>query len=199
MSQLSRGRQIMLYGTLASMAAAVLVRYGVVGSDASTAAPSRDTIPVARQRLELLRRKAATVPAKEAILKQVTAELQEREKGIVQASTAEQARAHLMEVLHTAAMANGFDSTGAAQLPEPKALGKDKEYGQVAVGQIFTCGIDQLVNFLAAIANEPEILATDTINVSPVRNKNKDITVRITLSGVIPKNLIPEKKKGVTF
>ena len=84
-----------------------------------------------------------------------------------------------------------------SQFPEPKALGKD--YGQVSVGQNFTCGIDQLVNFLSAIANEPEILATDTIIVAPVRNKNKDITVRLTLSGVIAKNLVPQKKKGVDF
>ena len=186
----------MLYGTLASMIAGVLVRYGVVGDKGSVVA-SHDSIPVARQRLEILRRKAATVPAKEAILKQVTAELQEREKGIVQASTAEQARAHLMEVLHHTAAANRFDSHGASQLPEPKPLGKD--YGQVSVGQNFTCGIDQLVNFLSDIANEPEILATDTIFVAPVRNKNKDITVRLTFSGVIPKKLIPEKKKGVSF
>jgi FAD synthase len=123
--------------------------------------------------------------------------LQEREKGIVQASTAEQARAHLMDVLHTTAVANHFDSTGASQLPEPKALGKD--YGQVSVGQNFTCGIDQLVNFLSDMANEPEILATDTIIVAPVHNKNKDVTVRLMLSGVIPKSLVPAKKKGVNF
>jgi hypothetical protein len=191
-----RLRPIVLYGTLAVLAIGVLQRYGVLGGGDDSVAASRDSIPMARQRLEILRRKAATVPAKEAILKQVTAELQLREKGIVQASTAEQARAHLMDVLHQAAIANQFDSQGAAQLPEPKALGKD--YGQVSVGQNFTCGIDQLVNFLSAIANEPEILATDTINVSPVRNKNKDITVRLTLSGVIPKSLVPVKK-GVNF
>lgn len=196
MSQLSRSRQISLYGTLAVMIAGVLVRFGVVG-DKSSVVASHDSIPVARQRLEILRRKAAAVPAKEAILKQVTAELQEREKGIVQADTAEQARAHLMDVLHKTAAANHFDSTGASQLPEPKALGKN--YGQVSVGQNFTCGIDQLVNFLSDIANEPEILATDTIFVSPVRNTNKDITVRLTFSGVIARKLVPEKKKGAGF
>ena len=158
---------------------------------------SHDSIPVARQRLEILRRKAATVPAKETILKQVTAELQARETGIVQATTAEQARAHLMDVLHATASANGFDSQGASQFPEPKALGQD--YGQVAVGQNFTCRIEQLVNFLSAIANEPEILATDTIFVAPVKNKTKDITVRLTLSGVIPKSLVPVKKQGAGF
>jgi Type II secretion system (T2SS), protein M subtype b len=196
MTQLSRGRQITLFGTLAFMIAGVLVRYGVVGDGGSVVA-SQDTIPVAKQRLEILRRKAATVPAKEAILKQVTDELQARETGIVKAPTADQARAHLMDELHKAAGANGFDSQGGTQLPEPKPLGQD--YGQVAVGQNFTCGIDQLVNFLSAIANEPEILSTDQIVVAPVRNKNKDITVRLVFSGVIPKSLIPEKKKGVTF
>ncbi|HXR06643.1 MAG TPA: type II secretion system protein GspM [Candidatus Acidoferrum sp.] len=195
MNHLSRGRQITLFGTLAVMLAGVLIRYG--GGDRNQVVASRDSIPVARQRLEILRRKAATVPAKEAILKHVSAELQEREKGVVQAGTAEQARAHLMDVLHASEVANGFDSQGAQQLPEPKALGQD--YGQVSVGQNFTCRIDQLVNFLSALANEPEILATDTIIVSPVRNPNKEITVRLTLSGVIPKSLVPEKKKGVNF
>jgi hypothetical protein len=196
MNHLSRNRKLMLFGTLVVLVAGVLVRYGVVGGGSSVVA-SRDSIPVAKQRLEILRRKAATVAAKEAILKQVTAELQDREKGIVQAATAEQARAHLMDVLHAAAVANRFDSNGASQLPEPKPLGKD--YGQVSVGQNFSCGIDQLVNFLSDIANEPEILATDTIFIAPVRNKNKDITVRLMLSGVIAKSLVPEKKKGVTF
>ena len=194
MSNLSRKRQITLYGTVGVMLASVLVRYGAVGGDQSSVVVAHDTIPVAKQRLEILRRKAALVPGKEAVLKQVTAELQQREKGIVLADTAEQARTHLMDVLHKTAVANGFDSIGATQLPEPKALGKEKEYGQVSVGQNFTCGIDQLVNFLSAIANEPEILATDTVFVAPVRNKNKDITVRLTFSGVIPKKLVPVKK-----
>jgi hypothetical protein len=199
MNHLSRSRKITLFGTLGVMLASVLVRYGPFANDQGSVVASHDTIPVAKQRLEILRRKAATVPGKEAVLKQVTAELQAREKGIVQADTAEQARTHLMDVLHRAAVANGFDSTGASQLPEPKALGKDKEYGQVFVGQNFTCGIDQFVNFLSGIADQPEILATDTIVVAPVRNKNKDITVRLTFSGVIPRKLVPEKKQGVNF
>jgi hypothetical protein len=194
MSQSSRGRQILLYGTPVVMFVLVLVRFGVFGGGEGSVVASHDSIPVARQRLEILRRKAETVPAKEAILKQVTAELQEREKGIVQAPTFEQARAHLFDVLRAAALASGFESQGAAQLPPPLPLGKD--YGQVSVGQNFTCGIEQLVNFLSAIANEPEILATDSVFVAPVRNKNKEITVRLMFAGVIPKTLIPAKKGG---
>jgi hypothetical protein len=197
MTELTRGKRLALFGTAGVLFAAVLVRFGVVGGDQSAVVASRDSIPVAKQRLQILRRKAGTVPAKEEILKRVTAELQEREKGIVQAGTAEQARAHVMDVLRTAATANHFNVNGASQLPEPKPLGQ--YYGSVAVGQNFNCGIDQLVNFLSEIANEPETIATDTVFVAPARNPNKDITVRLTLSGVIPKTLVPEKKKGVTF
>ena len=190
MSQLSRNRQIMLFGTLGVMIASVLVRYGAFGSDDNVVV-AHDSIPVAKQRLEILRRKAATVPGKETVLKQVTAELQKREEGIVVADTAEQARAHLMDVLHKAALANGFDTT-PSELPAVVGLGKD--YGQVSVGQGFSCGIDQLVNFLSAIANEPEILATDTIVVTPIKDHNKNLQVRLTFAGVIPKKLIPAKK-----
>jgi hypothetical protein len=191
MNHLTRKRQIMLFGTLGVMLASVLVRYGVF-SGSQDVVVAHDTIPVARQRLEILRRKAAQVPGKETVLKQVMGELQQRERGIVQADTAEQARAHLVELIHRTALANGFDTSGAAQLPEPKALGKD--YGQVSVGQNFTCAIEQMVNFLSAMANEPEILATDSIFVAPLRNANKDIQVRLIFSGVIPKKLVPVKK-----
>jgi hypothetical protein len=190
---MTRNRQITLYGTLGVMIASVLVRYGPF-SGGDSVVVAHDTIQVATQRLELLQRKAALVPGKEEVLKQVQAELAEREKGVVQAGTAEEARAHLMDVLHRTALANGFSTQSATELPEPKTLGKNKEYGQVSVGQNFTCGIDQLVNFLAAIANEPEILATESIFVQPPLNKNKDIVVRLTLSGVIPRKLIPVKK-----
>ena len=117
MTELSRGKRLSLFGTRGLMFAAVLVRFGVVGGDQSSVVASRDSIPVAKQRLEILRRKAATVPAKEEILKRVTAELQEREKGIVQAGSSEQARAHLMDVLRNAATANHFTVNGATQLP----------------------------------------------------------------------------------
>jgi len=197
MSSLSRSRRLTLFGTAGVMLAAVVVRYGAFSGDQTSVVVAHDSIPVAQQRLEILRRKAALVPGREAVLKQVQAELAQREKGIVQENTAEQARAHLMELLHQTAKANGFDTKGATQLPEPKALGKD--YGQVSVGESFTCGIDQLVNFLSAIANEPEILATDTIFIAPARDKNKDIEVRLTFSGVIPRKLVPEKKGPVTF
>ena len=195
MSRPTWNRQTILLLALAAMAVLVAWKYGVFGGGEETssvvAAPV-DSIPAAEKRLEVLRRKAALVPGREAALKQVQAVLAERERAILTADTGDQAKAHLLELMHTLGAANGFDASGAEQLPQPKALGKD--YGQVSVSQQFVCGIDQLVNFLAAIGNQPEALATENINISNRDDKNKTITVRLTLTGVVPKKLVPEKK-----
>jgi hypothetical protein len=55
------------------------------------------------------------------------------------------------------------------------------------------------VNFLAALANEPEILATNEIQVSGGNDKKKNVQVRLSLSAVVPRKLVPEKKGLATF
>ena len=194
----TQNRKPILFGVAAVLLVAVLARYGVFSgsSTAPTVAPV-DSVPVAEKRLEALRKKAAAAPGREQALEKVKAELLAREKGIVLADTSEEARAHLLETLHATAGANGFDARGANTLPQPKPLGKD--YGQVSVGQDFTCGIDQLVNFLAAIANQPEILATESIYIGARGDKNKTVQVRLTLSGVVPRKLVPEQKGPSLF
>ena len=198
MSTFTRDRKTILFVVAALLLVAVLARYGVFsGSGTAPAVAAVDSVALAEKRLELLREKAAAAPGREQVLQKVKAELLEREKGIVLADTSEEARAHLLETLHATAGANGFDARGANTLPQPKPLGKD--YGQVSVGQEFTCGIDQLVNFLAAIANQPEILATESIYIGARGDKNKTVQVRLTLSGVVPRKLVPEKKGLASF
>ena len=158
---------------------------------------SVDTVPVAERRLERLRELAATVPGKEAVLKQALAELSLREKGILKADTAAQAGAQLLDVIRRIGMANGIDARGAEEVNRIKPLAND--YGEVSVTVTFTCGIEQLVNFLAELANEPEILATNEINISGGGDKNKNVQVRLGLSGVAPRYLVPEKKGMVSF
>ena len=60
----------------------------------------------------------------------------------------------------------------------------------------FTCQIDQFVNFLAQLANEPAILSTGEIHINAVNDKKKTVQVRLRLSGVVPKKLVPVKKVG---
>lgn len=166
--------------------------------DSSTAVVSAtQSIPQAEERLARLRQMAATAPGKEELLKQVSAELKIREAGILQADTAAQAQAQLLDTIHRIASQNGFDARGAEELREPRPLGND--YGEVSVAETFTCGIDQLVNFLADLAREPRILATNEIHISGGSDKKKNIQVRLSLSGVVPRKLVPARKQQVTF
>ena len=191
---LDRRSLFVLLGGLLVIAA---LRFGVYGERQTAVVAPSESVPAAEKRLDRLRQIAATVPGKEAVLKQASAELETREKGILKADTAAQAQALLLNTIHGTAAANGIDARGAEGFPAPKPLSDD--YGEVSVPVTFTCGIDQLVNFLAALANEPEILAANEIQVSGGGDKKKNMQVRISLSGVVLKKLVPEKKGVVAF
>jgi len=175
------------------LAVIAVLRFGVYGdSNAQSVAPA-ESIPKAEQRLERVRRLAATLPGKEVVLKQAAAELASREKGLLSAETVPQAQAYLLSLIQKVAQANGFNAPGAESM-SAKALGND--YGEVSVSVAFTCGIDQLVNFLASIANQPELLATNEVSISGGADKKKNLLVRLSLSGVVPRKLLPAKKAG---
>jgi hypothetical protein len=180
---------------LASLAASVILKYMFFSGDSAPKVVAATTsIPLAEKRLQKLREQAASLPAKEALLKQVNAELATREKGIIQADTAPQAQAHLLDTIHRIAAQNGFDARGADQFTEAKPLGD--AYGVVSVTETFTCAIEQLVNFLAMLDSQPEILSTNDIHISGGNgmDKQKKIQVRLSLSGVVPRKLVPVKK-----
>ncbi len=172
----------------------ILLRLGIFqSSDTPVVAPT-ESIPVAEQRLERLRRVAATVPGKETVLKQATAEVASRETGVLAAATAAQAQAQLLDMIRQAASANGIDARGAEEL-RVQTLGND--YGEVSVVETFSCGVEQLVNLLADLANRPQIVATNEINISGGNDKKKNVQVRLSLSGVVSKKLVPQKKAAL--
>jgi hypothetical protein len=68
-------------------------------------------------------------------------------------------------------------------------------YGEVSAGVNFTCHIDQFVNFFADLSREPDLLSPAELTVSTVGDpKNKTLNVRMILSGVVTRKLVPEKK-----
>jgi hypothetical protein len=171
----------------------LILRFGVLADRSPDVVAVSESAPMAEKRLARLRQIAATVPGKEALMKQATGELESREKGMLKAETSAQAQAQLQELLHKAGASNGIDIRGVEEA-RVKVLGND--YGEVSVTVRFTCLIEQLVNLLAALANEPELLSTNQIQINGGADKNKAIQVRLTLSGVVPRKLALEKKTG---
>ena len=187
---LDRKNAILLVG---GVSAILLLRFVVMADHTPAPVQASESAPMALKRLNKVREIAATAPAKEELLRQATAELESREKGMLKVDTAAQAYAFLQEKLHRLGEQNGIDIRGMED-QRVRLLGND--YGEAMVFVRFTCRIEQLVNLLAALANEPEILATNQTQVTGTPDKNKNLTVRLGLSGVVAKKIAQEKKGG---
>jgi Type II secretion system (T2SS), protein M subtype b len=133
------------------------------------------------------------------VLKQASAELAVREKGLVPGDTAEQAQAQLLQVLRRVArQQNPPLDIRQVELGQPRTYGDG--YGQVTVSATIDCRIDELVNFMASLSEQAEIVATDEVRVGTAHPKQKVMPVRLTISGIVARRLLPEKalKRGLS-
>jgi hypothetical protein len=160
-------------------------------SKPSAVAPP-ETPARAEARLAQLRATAATVPAKEALLKNAQADLALREKGLMVADTAAQAQAQLIQIVR---------ELGHREAPPVEIRNTDgfairsfgDAYGEVTVGVQVECRPDQLVNILAGLAASPELVSTSDLRITSANAKEKTVGVHLTVSGIVPRKLVPEK------
>lgn len=156
------------------------------------------SVMLAEKRLDKLRRIAATLPEEEQALQAVSAELAQRDKRLIQADTAPQAQAQLLQIFRRLARAQSPPiEIRTVEMGQVRPLGDD--YGEVAVPIAFECRIEQLLNLMADITGQPELLATTEMRITAANQKEKTMTVRLTLAGVAPKRLLPEKKGQAAF
>ncbi len=69
----------------------------------------------------------------------------------------------------------------------------------MSVAVTIECRTDELVNLLAALTQQPEIIATQDIRFGTANPKTKNMSTRITISGLVPRKLVPEKKGFSSF
>lgn len=164
-----------------------------VNSSTKTAVTAADSVPQAEKRIAALRAAAATLTGKQALLDQASSELAAREKGLIPGDTAEQAQAQLLQVLRRVARSQAPPlEIRQVELGQPRTYGPS--YGQVTASVTIDCRIEELVNYLAALSAQPEITATDEIRFGSANPKQKVMPVRVTVSGLVARRLIPEKK-----
>ena len=179
-------------------AAAVLVfRLASGGSGAPAVVGASDTIAAAERRLARVRQLASTLQGKQELLRRVSGELAEREKGILQADTAAQAQAQLLNIArHVAQAQQSPIEFGNVELRQPAKFG---DYGEVRVAVPFTCQIENVVNFLAELTRQPEAISATELRIVARDEKQKTVAARVVVSGVIPRRLVPEKKGLAAF
>jgi hypothetical protein len=179
---------------LLAVAATLVIGWWATSGDDVPApvVPTVDNIPAAELRLGRLRQLAASVPGKQQLLEQVSSELQSREKGLLQADTAAQAQAQLLQILRTL----GKAPTTAIDLRNSE-IGTVKpygEYGEVTVSLNFEARIEQLVNLLSDLTAQKEIIGVNDLRIGSANPKHKTMPVRLTVSGLVKRELIPDKK-----
>ncbi|MBM3783727.1 MAG: hypothetical protein FJW30_05160 [Acidobacteria bacterium] len=188
-------RALKLLGGALALAA---VLYFWPGGEVSTAtAVQAGSADALEKRLKKSRDLMMTVPDKQAFLKQAQADLAVREKGLIIADTAAQAQAQLFQILRRIGRSQSPPvEIRANEIGNAKPYGD--AYGEVSVTVSFECAIEQLVNLLADLGAQPEALATNEVHIGEANQQQKLIPVRLTVAGVVPRKIIPEKK-AVTF
>jgi len=167
-------------------------------SATSSVSAAGDTVDRSEKRLTTLRNALATVDGKEAVLKQAEAELADREKGLLTGDTSNQAQAHLLEIVNRVAKQQTPPiEIRQADFGQPRQYGD--AYGIVSVAVAFDCRTDELLNLLAGLSQQPELIATEDVRTGNALPKNKLMNVRVTIAGIVPRRLVPEKKGLATF
>src|SRR5581483_3465985 len=174
-----------------------ILLYWAAGSSSSVSTTkvvaAVDTVDGAERRLANLRRQLSTRQAKQALLKQVSNELTDREKGLIPGDTADQAQAQLLQILKRVGREqNPPLEIRQVEFAQPRAYGD--AYGTVTVSVTIDSRPDELVNYLTAISALPELTATEEIRTSQANAKQKNMPVRITVSGIVARRLIPDRK-----
>ena len=160
--------------------------------------PTIDSIPMAEQRLAKLRQVVATIPGKQQVLDGVLAQVNDREKGLLDAETAAQAQAQLLQIIRRVARSQAPPvEIGQVEMGNIQPLGGD--YGEALVSVTVLCRIEQLVNLLADMTAQPEAVSTYELQVRTSDLKQKTVSVRVTVAGVLPKRLVPERRGMAGF
>ncbi|HSB14722.1 MAG TPA: type II secretion system protein GspM [Bryobacteraceae bacterium] len=187
-------RALVILGVAA--AALIVWNYLLTRESATPVVSAAGSLPAAEKRLVRLRQTAALLPAREETLKAVRDQLALREKGLIQAETGPQAQAQLLQILRRLTAAQSIE-VRTVEMGQVRTLGDD--YGEVSVPVTFDCRIEQLLNLLADLTSQSEAVAASEVRIGVANEKEKMITVRLTVSGVVPRRLVPEKKGVARF
>ena len=177
---------------------AVIVAYWLTSSPGDAAPVALPATPeMAEKRLVRARQLAAVAPQRQEALKKISTELGAREKGLLQADTAPQAQAQLLQTVRRLLRNQAPPvELKSIEIGQARPLG---DYGEVSIAVTFDCRIEQLVQLLADFTAQPEAIATHELRIGQASAKEKVLPVRLSVTGLVARNLIPQRKGPASF
>ncbi len=194
MSLSHRERRVLML-LVPGLAVSAVLHFGFPDKGPKAAVASGDSTELALKRLTRLRQLSAMLPVREAAMKQMSADLDLREHGVIVAETAAQGQAALLEIARRVGQEEQLD-VRAGEFGAPVIFG---EYGLVYATVTFEGHVEQIVNFLADLSKIPELVVPQEEHIAATAAKDKTMAVRIVLAGVVAKKLVPEKKGLASF
>lgn len=187
MSQRDR-RALILLG--AAVALFLVLQLDVLApSSAGGSSASGAALDALEQRLQLAQVQARQRPLTEAELSAAQKRLAKVEGRLLESADPALAQAEMRSVVGQLLDAEGIPLR--ASRFSPVKLEQDL-YAQVPLVVEFTCGIEQMVNFMAAVANSSRLLATRDIRIRPDKPEVKSVNVTMTVAGFLPMDRAPE-------
>ena len=174
----------------AAVALFLVLQLDILAPSSATATTSSDAaLDVLEQRLQLAQVQARQRPLTEAELSAAERRLQKLESRLLESEDSALAQAEMRSLVGDLLKAEGIplDSSrfGTVRLEQD-------HYTQVPLVVEFTCGIEQMVNLMATMANSARLLTTREIRVQPQQREVKSIHVRMTVVGYLPVDRTPE-------
>jgi len=151
----------------------------VPGSNAADAG----TVKGVEQAFRLAQAKARRKPLVDAEAQAIARELAEIEKRLLASENAALAKAEMRQLVEDLLTAEGIAMRGSRF--GIVAL-EGEEYAQVPLIVDFDCQIEQFVNWMAAVANAPQLLSTRRIRLNPAKRETKSVRVQVAVSGYLP-------------
>jgi len=164
-------------------------------SSASGSPASDAALDALEQRLQLAQVQARQRPLIEAELSAAQRRLEKVEGRLLESADPALAQAEMRSFIGQLLEAEGIPLR-VSRFATVK-LEQDR-YAQVPLVVEFTCGIEQMVNFMAAIANSSRLLATRNIRIRPDKPEVKSIAVTMTVAGYLPMDRAPELAEKAT-
>lgn len=162
----------------------------------AASAASALPVPVMEKRLQTLRQQAALNPAKQEVREILSVAVADREKLLLRADTPQQVQAELLAKVRTVLQSQN-PPLQASQSDLGPITRVDDNYGEVSVTVGFRCPVEQLVNVLADLAAIEEMVATKQISVLAADRAKKILSVRLTVSALMPGSLAPQQTGGL--
>jgi Tfp pilus assembly protein PilO len=152
-----------------------------------------ESIEVIEQKFRLTRAHAGRVPLVQAQAKSVQENLERIEKGLLASQNIALAQAEMRQILERLLQAEDIAMKNAKFV---SAESKSDHYAAVPIAVNFSCRIEQLVNWVAAVGNASQLLSTSSIRIDSPNLDSKTVRVTATVAGFLPASRAPELNRS---